>query len=173
MTEIKNIFQLDYSSIVISIFIILSAIIAAVNIIGRFSEIIGRPVKWIKKKNEDHELLINTSKGLLALEEKQLEDVKQSIRHDKIISDKLENLTKMFLDKQIDDMRYEILDFASALSTGRKFSKEQFDHVLNTYRKYENILEQNNLSNGQVTTSMEVINEIYKDELKKALKYQN
>ncbi|MDE5781957.1 MAG: hypothetical protein K2I03_10880, partial [Lachnospiraceae bacterium] len=66
MTEIKNIFQLDYSSIVISIFIILSAIIAAVNIIGRFSEIIGRPVKWIKKKNEDHELLINTSKGLLA-----------------------------------------------------------------------------------------------------------
>jgi len=72
----------------------------------------------------------------------------------------------MFIDKEIDDQRWEILDFASAISAGRRYSKEQFDHVLSIYEKYERILELHNLSNGQVTTSMEVINEVYKEKLK-------
>lgn len=166
MEEWNYLFQLDFSSISISIFMVLSAAIAVANVIGKFSQMIGRPVKWVKKRAEDHELLIKTSQNLIALTQKQKEDVTQSIHHDKIVNEKLETLTQMFLEKQIDDMRYEILDFASALSTGRKYRKEQFDHIVNIYGKYEKILEENHLSNGQVTTSMEVINEIYKEKLK-------
>ena len=78
----------------------------------------------------------------------------------------VKKLTEMFIDKQIDDMRYEILHFASALSGGGEFSKEPFDHILKTYQKYEKILEENNMTNGQVQMSMEVINDIYKEKLK-------
>ena len=72
----------------------------------------------------------------------------------------------MFLDKQIDDMRFEILDFASSLSSGRKHNRESFDHILRVYQKYEKILEDNHLENGLVEESVRYIQETYRDLLK-------
>ena len=69
-------------------------------------------------------------------------------------------------DKEIDDMRWEILNFSSALTSGRQYNKESFDHVIQIHEKYEKILEENGLENGQVTASMEVIIEVYKEKLK-------
>ena len=82
------------------------------------------------------------------------------------ISDSLGKLTDMFIDKNIEDMRWEILNFCSALTSGRKYNKESFNHVIQIHEKYEKILEENNMENGQVTASMEVIMDIYKDKLK-------
>ena len=117
-------------------------------------------------RDRDHALLLTTASALSELQKKQEEDVRQSIRHDKEIKADLENLLQMFLDKEIDDWRWEILDFASALSSGRQYSKEQFTHVFAIFEKYEQVLETNNLTNGQTAMSMEVINEIYKERLK-------
>lgn len=166
MEMIDKLFNQNISSFIISCFVILSAIIAMYEIIGKFSKIIGKPVKWVSEKEKDHELLLQTAKGLDELHKQHEESVKQSIRHDEVIRNDLQNLTKMFVDKQIDDMRYEILDFASALSSGRMFSKEQFDHVISIDEKYQKILKENKLENGQVTASMEVIKDIYKEKLK-------
>lgn len=166
MSEIAELQKIDILSWLITGFLILSAINSSATIIGKFSETIGKPVKWVRKKQEDHCLLIKTSQSLDELWEQRKIDVEQSIKHDEILRDDLKKLTDMFVDKSIDDMRYEILDFASSLSSGRTYSKEQYDHVLNIYEKYEKILEENHLSNGKVNTSMEVIREIYKDKLK-------
>lgn len=122
--------------------------------------------KNTREKREDHELLIKTVESVTHLGQQRDIDVEQSIRHDRIIKDDLEKLTKMFIDKEIDDIRWEILDFASAISEGRKYSKEQFNHVLSIYAKYEKILEDNHMENGLVTASMEVINDIYKEKLR-------
>ena len=82
------------------------------------------------------------------------------------ISDSLGKLTDMFIDKNIEDMRWEILNFCSALTSGRKYNKESFNHVIQIHEKYEKILEENNMENGQVTASMEVIMDVYKEKLK-------
>ena len=82
------------------------------------------------------------------------------------ISDSLHKLTDMFVDKNVEDMRWEILNFCSALTSGRKYNKESFNHVINVHEKYEKILEENNMENGQVTASMEVIMDVYKEKLK-------
>lgn len=37
-----------------------------------------------------------------------------------------------------------------------------YDHVIDTYVKYEKILEENGMENGRVTSSMEFINDKYK-----------
>jgi hypothetical protein len=50
MEEIKALFQLDFVSIIISIVIIMSAVVSIATLIGKFSVIIGKPVRWIKKK---------------------------------------------------------------------------------------------------------------------------
>jgi hypothetical protein len=88
---------------------------------------------------------------------------------DKVINDinnSLNKLTDMFVDKNIEDMRWEILNFCSALTSGRKYNKESFNHVIQIHEKYEKILEENNMENGQVTASMEVIMDVYKEKLK-------
>lgn len=89
------------------------------------------------------------------------------------ISDSLGKLTDMFIDKNIEDMRWEILNFCSALTSGRKYNKESFNHVIQVHEKYEKILEENNMENGQVTASMEVIMDVYKEKLKNGFEEQN
>ena len=103
--------------------------------------------------------------------EKRLNDrITESNEHrDEIIgniSESLSKLTAMFVDKEVDDMRWEILNFCSALTSGRKYNKESFDHVIQIHEKYEKVLEENDMENGRVTASMEVIMDFYKDKLK-------
>ena len=70
------------------------------------------------------------------------------------------------LDKQIDDMRSEILNFASSLSSGKKYNRESFKNIFKTYDKYEKILKENGWENGLVEESIGYIRETYRDWLK-------
>lgn len=57
-------------------------------------------------------------------------------------------------------MRYR-KPFANDLINGKTCYKEQFDNILKTYGSYEKILEENNMTNGQVEESMKFIKEQY------------
>ena len=70
MEAITELFKQDIPSLCIGLFILLSAFIAMYEIIGKISEIVGKPVRWVKKKNEDHELLKNTINKVANLEKK-------------------------------------------------------------------------------------------------------
>ena len=166
MEQIEQFMSIDFSSFFILCFIFMSGVVGIFTLIGKFSEIIKRPVSWVRKKNEDHELLIKTAQSLNELRAKQEEDTKQSIRHDRMIKEDLEKLTLIIQDKNINDWRYEILDMASAISSGRRYSKEQYDHVIDIHGRYENLLKSLGRTNGQVDASMEVIMESYKEKLK-------
>ena len=166
MEQIEQFMSIDFSSFFILCFVFMSGVVGIFTLIGKFSEIIKRPVSWVRKKNEDHELLIKTAQSLNELRAKQEEDTKQSIRHDRMIKEDLEKLTLIIQDKNINDWRYEILDMASAISSGRRYSKEQYDHVIDIHGRYENLLKSLGRTNGQVDASMEVIMESYKEKLK-------
>lgn len=75
----------------------------------------------------------------------------------------IKELRTMLLDKEIDDMRWELLNFANAVINGRKYNKEQYDHVIDIYTKYEKVLAENGLENGRVTSSMEFVQNKYKE----------
>ena len=68
-------------------------------------------------------------------------------------------------DKEINDYRWEIINFASKVSEGRPCNKDSFKHCFRTYEKYEDLLEKYGLENGEVEISMQVINEAYKKKL--------
>lgn len=94
MSVIQEFFQLDIPSLIMCIFIIMSALIAIVEIIGKFSNIIGKPVSWIQKKDEDHLLLLQTANDLKAITGKYEESVRQSIIHDNRIKDSVMTLSE-------------------------------------------------------------------------------
>lgn len=80
--------------------------------------------------------------------------------------EKINNLTDMFVDKEIDDLRFKILDFASSISSGMKYNRESYDHILKIYGKYEKILEEHNMENGLVEESVKYIQSSYQELLK-------
>lgn len=109
---------------------------------------------------------VNDRQQSLQIQKELKDSIKNLIDGQKDRDVKIENLTSLFISKDIDDMRWEILNFCSALTSGRKYNKESFDHVIQIHEKYEKVLEENNMENGRVTASMEVIMDVYKEKLK-------
>ena len=63
-------------------------------------------------------------------------------------------------------MRLEINNFAIQIADGKSCNRDSYQHCIKTYEKYEKILHDNNLENGEVEISMELINDSYKEKLK-------
>ena len=72
---------LDISTIFLGICVLLLATVAILSAIGQISVFIGKPVKWIREKQKDHELVITNAKVIQELSKRHEEDTKQSIRH--------------------------------------------------------------------------------------------
>lgn len=173
MEILSDLFKQDFSFLILGFFVIISSIIAIYEIIGKFSTIIGKPVKWIRKKDNDHELLLQTVERVETLQKEQNESVKQSIRHDEMIRNDLKKLTDIFVDKQINDYRWEIINFSNKIVNKECCNKDSYKHCLATYEKYEKLLEENDMENGEVEISIEIVNESYKDKLKNGFVERN
>ena len=165
MDTIKQLTELDYKTLIIGITVVAGSFKIVCNFFAWFVSYLGLETKKMRQKREDHELLIATAKNLELLQSKQNEDVRQSIVHDKRIKDDIQNLTKMFIDLEIQDIRWNILNFCSDLSNGKQFSSEYYDYVFKLYDKYEKMLNENDMTNGLVEQSISYIREKYHESL--------
>lgn len=166
MESITELFNINFSYVLISVFVILIGIKSIASVFEWVIERLGLETKWMRKRREEHDLLIQTSQNLIALQEQHGRDVERSDRRDEEIANDIRNLTQMFVDKEIDDMRWEINNFATNVSEGKPCNKDSFKHCIHVYEKYEKILEENGLENGEVEISMEIINDAYRQKLK-------
>lgn len=165
MDTIKQLTELDYKTLIIGITVVAGSFKIVCNFFAWFVSYLGLETKKMRQKREDHELLIATAKNLELLQSKQNEDVRQSIVHDKRIKDDIQNLSKMFIDLEIQDIRWNILNFCSDLSNGKQFSSEYYDYVFKLYDKYEKMLNENDMTNGLVEQSISYIREKYHESL--------
>ena len=165
MDTIKQLTELDYKTLIIGITVVAGSLKIICNFLSWFVSYLGLETKKMRQKREDHELLIATAKNLELLQSKQNEDVRQSIVHDKRIKDDIQKLSKMFIDLEIQDIRWNILSFCSDLSNGKQFSSEYYDYVFKLYDKYEKMLKENDLTNGLVEQSISYIQEKYHESL--------
>ena len=166
MDIMTDFFRLDFPALFLSVFIVFAGIKTVVSLLEWLFQKAGLEFKWMQKKREDHELLIHTIHSLNILQEKHEDAVLQSISHDGSIREDLEKLTAMFIDKSVDDMRWEIINFAAKISEGKPCNKESYKHCLHIYEKYEKLIDENGLMNGEVELSMEIIHQSYKEKLK-------
>lgn len=109
---------------------------------------------------------VNDRKQSLQIQKELKDSIKNLVDGQQDRDEKINNLTDMFVDKEIDDLRYKILDFASSVSSGKKFNRESYDHILRIYGKYEKILEAHNMENGLVEESIKYIQSSYQEVLK-------
>lgn len=172
-------------------FVVVSAIIAAMIAFKFLSELwdwfvkrFGIQTKGLREKQEVQKLLEETaklanktSKGLDVLEKQykadekgfreRLDDhIKESKADRKELHDAVDKLTQIVLDKKISDYRWEIIKLADEISEGRVVGKECLKHAIATHAKYEEIITENGLTNGEVDISIEIIQEEYKKKLR-------
>lgn len=166
MNEITELLRIDYLSVFPAAFAILAGTKAALSLLEWLVEKLGLETKWMRRRREEHELLIRTSRNLTALQAQHEHDMQKSDRRDAEISSDIKRLTRMFVDKEIDDMRWEINNFATKVSEGKPCNKDSFKHCIHIYEKYEQILTENGFENGEVEISMELINNAYMRKLK-------
>ena len=101
MDAIIELTTLNFSSIFISVFVILIGLKAIVSLLEWFIEKLGLETKWMRNKKKEHELLLRTSENLAKLQEKHSLDVEQSKRE---FSDFIKSFTNKIKDKQIDSL---------------------------------------------------------------------
>lgn len=166
MESIIELTKTDFSAVFIAVISILAGIKAVTSVFEWTVNKLGLETRWMRKNREEHELIIKTSQGLSELQEKHKEDMKKSDQDDAQMRDDIKKLTRMFIDKEIDDMRWEINNFATRVSEGRPCNKDSYKHCIHIYEKYENLLEENNLENGEIEVSMQLIYDDYKRKLR-------
>lgn len=150
MEELQNLFNLDFASIIMGLFIIILGIDKIVSLLKRFKSILRIKFGY----EEDKESIEDRISILERHDNWQYKEISK-------ISQCVTDIDKRMLDKDIDDMRWELLDFCSALTGGRKYNREAFDHIFRIYEKYEMILKDNKMTNGFVDESMNYVKEVY------------
>ncbi len=166
MDAIAELTTLNFSYIFISVFIILVGTKTILSLFEWFIEKLGIETKWMKRKREDHELLIKTSQNLSELQKRHNTDIQDSDKHDEEMRKDIKNLTELFVEKQINDYRWEIINLADKISNGKVVSRECYKHAISTYERYEKIIEKRSLTNGEVEISIQIIQDSYKQKLK-------
>jgi len=124
---------------------IFTQVAAVLGIVGIFIEITPIPINpisiilgWIGKQ-------INS-------------EMKNDMRN---LEEKITKLARRVDEKEIDDLRWEILDFSNSCMNGRLHTKGEFDHIVSQNQKYHRILEENGMKNGQVEIEYKNIERIY------------
>ena len=215
-------YYIDWKSVIIALVVVSLIVVGGHELWKKIKDVFGIEFKKDREKREEHELLVQTSKNLAALQERHTKDESEfrenlfsfidetrkeneklrdemrqyslnrvhdrevSIDREKRLNDRIDGmveldksrddvigdingslnkLTQMFIDKQINDYRWEIINFATAISEKKPCTRDGFKHCFATYEKYERILEENGLENGEVEISMEIINEAYKEKM--------
>lgn len=136
--------------------------------------------KWFEgrsKRNELVKIIYNSQKRIDELVESRTQDKEEALTVQKQLTDAIENISKKLdqiqensINDKIENMRWKILEFANLLINGKTCYKEQYDNILKTYDKYEAILEENDMTNGQVEESMKFIKEKYHELMNSQIK---
>ena len=83
------------------------------------------------------------------------------------LSEKLDKNNADTLSLLIENKRSAIIDFAQrAIDDKCPMTREQFNRVFKTYKEYEEIIENNGLTNGEVDIAYRIITEAYENHMR-------
>lgn len=132
MDTIRQLTELDYRTLIIGVAVVAAAFKVICEFCSWFVGFLGLETKKMRQRREEHELLIKTSNNLNALQKKQEEDVRQSIRHDEIIKEDLKVVSEKV------DAIANTLDSMEKKNNTTEMKKLK-EKLVGYYNKYKNI----------------------------------
>jgi len=113
-------------------------------------------IKWIGSKFND-KIDAKLDQLNLSMDEK-IQAVDQKV--DKLQSDLSAHVIEAE-NKNLQDIRRDILDFCNACMNGRKHTKEQFDFVIHQCDYYEKYIHDHDIKNGVIEAAIKEIRRLY------------
>lgn len=129
LAELQNI---DILAWVTTGFQILAVLVAAQVAIEKVSIAIGKPVRWLKQKNEERQLVLQTAKSLDELRKQRAIDVEQSIKHDEKLKENLQSVSN-----KIDTLSDQITFMQSKMDETEMAKLK--DTIIIYYKKYKDL----------------------------------
>lgn len=168
--QIQKIHEFGEINVIISLLLCAMLVIALKAGWEKLLDVLGLETKASLQKKALEKKLSDMEQKIADFEQSQHNYHDQSIYirdkledNQKVLQDGINELKTLLINKEIDDIRTTILDFSNAVMNGRDYNKEQYEHIIDLYDKYEKILEQNGMTNGRVTASMEFVLKNYQD----------
>lgn len=121
MESIRELSKIDFYQVVIGLLVLMFAFIAIAKGVGEISNIFGKPVKWIKNKNKDHELLSQTVDALNKLQEQHNKD-------DNALRENIDKLTRA-----VDELKNTTQERLNKYSENRVHDREQSFKIQETW----------------------------------------
>jgi len=167
MNEIIELTNVDFSSIFISVFIILIGVKAIVSLLEWVINKLGLETKWMRRKREEHELLLQTSQNLADLRNQHNHDVEESNIHDENIKEELSIFMKE-IKSSVEKTQLEIKQFTENRVNDRKQSLEIQKELKDSIKS---IVTYNSIKDRQIDNLMAAQREVLADKINEKYKY--
>lgn len=167
MNEIIELTNVDFSSIFISVFIILIGVKAIVSLFEWVINKLGLETKWMRRKREEHELLLQTFQNLADLRNQHNHDVEESNIHDENIKEELSIFMKE-IKSSVEKTQLEIKQFTENRVNDRKQSLEIQKELKDSIKS---IITYNSSKDRQIDNLMAAQREVLADKINEKYKY--
>lgn len=187
---------IEYLNLPSTAVFIIAAAFLVLNLIGEILEVKGKIVpefmkirKWFSRRKKEREAIAEMmrtlpeikksldefnahySKDNITMRDKWMNGVDdhvfESEKWKREFCDKLDRNTAITIEISIENMRSEIISFAQyCIDESKMVTHEQFNRIFRLYDKYENILKENRMTNGEADTAMRIIRESYEQHMR-------
>lgn len=123
MSEIAELFTVNWTTWFITGFAILFALEKGIDLVGGLAAKLGFEFKFMRKKREEHDLLLKTSKSLTDFQDKHTQDINKLMQNDIEIRKDFQDLTNE-MRKTNEQTQLSIQEFASNRASDREKSRE-------------------------------------------------
>lgn len=167
MEAIQELFNINFSYVFISVFTILIGIKSFTSIAEWVIDKLGLETKWMRKRRESYELLVQTSQNLAELQRQHNHDIEESNTHDENIKEKLSDFISE-IKVSISETQEEIKQLAENRKNDRKQSLEIQKELTDSIK---NIVEYNSNKDKQIDNLMAAQREVLADKINEKYKY--
>ena len=167
MEAIQELFNINFSYVFISVFTILIGIKSFTSIAEWVIDKLGLETKWMRKRRESYELLVQTSQNLAELQRQHNHDIEESNMHDENIKEKLSDFIGE-IKVSISETQEEIKQLAENRKNDRKQSLEIQKELTDSIK---NIVEYNSNKDKQIDNLMAAQREVLADKINQKYKY--
>lgn len=160
MDTYTQVLNLDFTQIFLGIVAILIFLVSFVSLIEKASVIIGKPFKWIKKKDDDHKLIMDAMATMKLMQETHAADKKE-------VNDKNDKLEKV-----LTDFMTEVKSDIKKFTDNRIHDREQsFEIQKQLTDSIQAVVDKNHVRDNQITALIDANKEMLAEKINEKYKY--
>lgn len=83
------------------------------------------------------------------------------------IEKEMHSIKKDVAEEKINNIRWNVLDYANSCRNGRKHTKDEWYHVIGQLKEYERLVEENDIDNGVMEEETKYLRKVFEERLEK------